>query len=48
MITSKYFNIGKVVVTHRVNEAMTENSRFAAEVNLSLQRYALKDWGKFG
>lgn len=45
MFVSKYFNMGKVVVTHRVNEAMTENSRFAAEVNLSLQRYALKDWG---
>ena len=44
MLTSKYFNIGKVVVTHGINEAMTENSRFAAEVNLSLQRYAVKDW----
>lgn len=45
MITSKYFNVGKVVVTHGINEAMVENSRFAAEVNLSLQRYAVKDWG---
>lgn len=45
MLTSKFFNIGKVVVTHGINEAMTENSRFAAEVNLSLQRYAVKDWG---
>ena len=45
MITSKYFNIGKVVVTHGINEAMVENSRFAAEVNLSLRRYAVKDWG---
>ena len=44
MLTSKYFNMGKVVVTHGINEAMTENSRFAAEVNLSLQRYAVKDW----
>lgn len=45
MITSKFFNMGKVVVTHGINEVMTENSRFAAEVNLSLQRYAVKDWG---
>lgn len=45
MVTSKYFNIGEIVVTHGINEAMTENSRFAAEVNLSLQRYAVKDWG---
>ena len=44
MITSKFFNMGKVVVTYGINEAMKENSRFAAEVNLSLQRYAVKDW----
>lgn len=45
MITSKFFNMGKVVVTHGINEAMMENNRFAAEVNLSLRRYAVKDWG---
>lgn len=44
MFISKYFNIGKVVVTHGINETMKENSRFAAEVNLSLQRYCVKDW----
>lgn len=26
MLTSKFFNIGKVVVTHGMNEAMKENS----------------------
>lgn len=45
MFVSKFFNMGKVVVTHGINDAMKENSRFAAEVNLSLQRYAVKDWG---
>ena len=45
MLASKFFNMGKVVVTHGINEVMTENSRFVAEVNLSLQRYAVKDWG---
>ena len=45
MLASKFFNMGKVVVTHGINDAMKENSRFAAEVNLSLQRYAVKDWG---
>lgn len=45
MLTSKYFNIGKIVVTHGINEAMKKNDRFAVEVNLSLQRYAVKDWG---
>lgn len=45
MITSKFFNIGKVVVSRGVDIAMEENSRFAAEVCLSLQRYCVKDWG---
>lgn len=46
MITSKYFNMGRVVVTRGIIEAMKESDRFAAEVNLSLQRYAVKDWGR--
>ena len=46
MVASKYFNMGKIVVTHGINEAMNEDSRFAAEVSLSLHRYAVKDWGK--
>ena len=37
--------MGKVVVTHGINETMMENNRFAIEVNLSLRRYAVKDWG---
>ena len=45
MVTSRYFNVGKVVVTRGIDTAMEENSRFAAEVNLSLQRYIVKDWG---
>ena len=45
MDTSKYFNIGKIMVTRGIYEAIKESDRFAAEVNLSLQRYAVKDWG---
>ena len=45
MITSKFFNMGKVVVTRGIDVVMEKNSRFAAEVNLSLQRYIIKDWG---
>ena len=45
MITSKFFNMGKVVVTQGIDEAMRENRKFTLEVNLSLQRYAVKDWG---
>lgn len=45
MVTSKYFDVGKVVVTHGIDTVMKENSRFAAEIYLSLQRYCVKDWG---
>lgn len=46
MIKSKYFNMGKVVCTATLNNAMSENSRFAKEVLLALKRYAMKDWGE--
>ena len=45
MYKSKFFNIGKVVVTSGINEAIAENQKFAWEVELSLQRYCVKDWG---
>ncbi len=45
MLTSKYFNVGKIVITNGINEAMEKDSLFAAEVNLSLRRYVEKDWG---
>ena len=48
MITSKFFNMGKVVVTKGIDSLMRENRKFALEVNLCLQRYAVKDWGKSG
>lgn len=37
--------MGKVVVTKSIDELMKENRKFAVEVTLSLQRYAVKDWG---
>lgn len=45
MFASKYFNVGKVVVTHGINNTMTENDRFALEVALCLRRYCIKDFG---
>lgn len=45
MVTSKYFSMGRVVVTRGIYETMMENDRFAAEVNLFLQWYAVKDFG---
>lgn len=45
MFASKYFNLGQVVVTHGINNIMTENERFALEVALCLRRFCVKDFG---
>lgn len=45
MYVSKYFNLGSVVVTDRINEAMKESRRFTMEIIVDLQRYCIKDWG---
>ena len=44
MFTSRYFDMGRVVMSCRINEAL-ENERFAFEVSLALKRYTVKDWG---
>ena len=38
MFTSKYFNLGKVVCTATLNNAMSENKQFASEVMSALQK----------
>lgn len=45
MVTSKFFDMGQVVVTKEINDIMTANKKFATEIMVSLQRYAVKDWG---
>lgn len=45
MITSKFFNMGQILVTKGIADAMKENTRFTVEVSLSLQRFSVKDWG---
>ncbi len=45
MYKSKYFNLGKVVVSYRVSQLLMENNRFAREIDLSLRRFCIKDWG---
>ena len=37
--------MGQIVVTKGIDNTMRENRKFAIEVNLCLQRYAVKDWG---
>lgn len=46
MFTSKYFNLGKVVCTSTLHNAMMENKQFSREVMSALQRYCNKDWGE--
>lgn len=45
MFTSKYFNMGKLTASRSVFDHMKRSERFSLEVDLSLQRYAIKDWG---
>ncbi len=45
MYASKYFYLGEVVVSSRVNELLKENKRFSLEIIMDLQRYCIKDWG---
>ena len=45
MITSKFFNMGQIVVTKSINNLMAAEQKFAVEVTVALQRFAVKDWG---
>jgi len=46
MVASKYFNLGQIVATHKINNEIANSLRFALEVGLCLKRYAVKDWGE--
>lgn len=45
MIKSRFFDMGKVVVTKGIGQSMSRNERFALEIILCLRRFAIKDWG---
>lgn len=45
MYTSKFFNMGRVFVTHKINYAMKNNLHFMIEDDIGLKRFAVKDWG---
>lgn len=36
--------MGQVVVTRSINDLMAAEQKFAVEVTVALQRYAVKDW----
>ena len=44
MITSKFFNMGQVVTTRSINDLMAAEQKFAVEITVALQRFAVKDW----
>ena len=37
--------MGQVVVTRSINDLMAAEQKFAVEVTVALQRFAVKDWG---
>ena len=45
LTTSKYFDMGHIVVTNRINETMKESNLFHLEVLLALDNFSNKDWG---
>ena len=37
--------MGQIVVTRSINDLMAAELKFAVEVSIALQRFAVKDWG---
>lgn len=37
--------MGQIVVTRSINNLMAAEQKFAVEVSIALQRFAVKDWG---
>lgn len=46
MITSNFFNMGQIVVTHSINDYMNADRKFRMEILTCLQRFSNKDWGE--
>ena len=46
MITSKFFNMGQIVVTRSINDYMNADGKFRMEILTCLQRFSNKDWGE--
>ena len=45
MITSKFFNMGQIVVTRSINDYMNADGKFRMENLTCLERFSNKDWG---
>ena len=46
MITSKFFNMGQIVVTRSINDYMNADGKFRMEILTCLERFSNKDWGE--
>ena len=46
MITSKFFNMGQIVVTRSINDYMNADGKFRMEILTCLQRFSNKNWGE--
>ena len=46
MITSKFFNMGQIVVTRSINEYMNADEKFRMEILTCLERFSNKGWGE--
>ena len=46
MITSKFFNMGQIVVTRSINEYMNADEKFRMEILTCLERFSNKNWGE--
>lgn len=45
MLASRYFDLGRLVVTRTINNMIEENVQFSKDVISAIRRYCCKDWG---
>lgn len=48
MFSSKYFILGRQVVSQKISVEILENKIFAIEIFDALERFCNKDWGEIG
>ena len=48
MFSSKYFILGRQVVSQKISIELLENKLFAIEIFDALERFCNKDWGEMG
>lgn len=46
MFSSKYFTLGRQVVSRKISIELLENKLFAIEIFKAMERFCNKDWGE--